>query len=103
MACYALYPFDLFRSYEKIAELAAVPVFIMHGIDDKVVPCSSGKALYESLMKERARRKEERSSCGMDRLTFLPRWIPSVGHNDMPEKDCLNDVAMFLKFLEEQQ
>lgn len=83
----------------------------MHGIDDKVVPCSSGKALYESLMKERARRikekescgKKERSSCGTDRLTFLPKWIPSVGHNDMPETDCLNDVAMFLQFLEEQQ
>ena len=102
MASYALYPFDLFRSYEKIEKLAPVPVFVMHGINDKVVPYASGKALYESLMKERTRRRLLEKG-GKILLTFPPKWIPGVGHNDMPEFDCLNDVAKFLHFLEQQQ
>lgn len=103
MACYALYPFDLFRSYEKIEKLAPVPVFITHGIDDNVVPCASGKALYDSLIKERTRRGLIEKLGDKDRLTFSPKWIPGVGHNDMPEFDCLNDITKFLHFLEEQQ
>ena len=110
MASYALYPFDLFRSYEKIEKLAPVPVFVMHGINDKVVPCASGKALYTSLMKERARLRllekdvsGKGDSDGENLLTYAPKWIPDVGHNDMPEFDCLNDVAKFLHFLEQQQ
>ncbi len=110
MACYALYPFDLFRSYEKIEKLAPTPVFVMHGTNDKVVPCSSGKALYTSLMKERARRGLLKSDLSRERddgdnsdLVYPPKWIRGVGHNDMPEFDCLNEVAKFLYFLERRQ
>jgi len=109
MACYALYPFDLFKSFEKIEKLAPTPVFVMHGTNDKVVPCSSGKALYAALMKERARRgllksdsSGEQNNGDNNRLVYAPKWIPGVGHNDMPEFDCLNDVAKFLYFLEMQ-
>ena len=109
MASYALYPFDLFRSYEKIEKLAPIPVFVMHGINDKVVPCSSGKALYASLMNEREQRGLLKSDLSGERdyedknlLVYSPKWIPGVGHNDMPEFDCLNDVAKFLHFLEQR-
>mmetsp|Transcript_9484 Transcript_9484/g.23627 ORF Transcript_9484/g.23627 Transcript_9484/m.23627 type:complete len:191 (-) Transcript_9484:300-872(-) len=110
MASYALYPFDLFRSYEKIEKLAPIPVFVMHGINDKVVPCASGKALHASLMKERERRgllknylSGERDYKDKNLLVYSPKWIPGVGHNDMPEYDCLNDVAKFLHFLEQRR
>jgi fermentation-respiration switch protein FrsA (DUF1100 family) len=110
MASYALYRFDLFRSYEKIEKLAPIPVFVMHGIDDEVVPCSSGLALYVSLMKERTRLrllKKELTRTGVNEgktpVTYPPKWIPGVGHNDMPEFECMNDVTKFLHFLEERQ
>jgi len=110
MASYALYPFDLFRSYEKIEKLAPVPVFVMHGIDDKVVPCASGKALYASLTKERTRRQATNKEATAKNdtpddssVTYPPKWIPGVGHNDMPEFECMNDVTKFFHFLEERR
>ena len=105
MASYALYPFDLFRSYEKIEKLAPVPVFIMHGVEDTVVPCSSGKALYKSLTSVRIRlaqnksTKTESKECQLS-VAYEPKWIPGRGHNDMPEFECMNDVTKFLHFLE---
>lgn len=105
-----LYPLDLFRSYEKIEKLAAVPVFIMHGVDDKVVPCASGKALHASLTEERKRRQavkeEAKISNDTDRkpsVEYPPKWIPRVGHNDMPDYHCINDVTKFLQFLEQRR
>jgi len=105
MASYALYPFDLFRSYEKIKKLAPIPIFMMHGIDDRVVPCSSGLALYASLIKERARRRllrKESTRTGDNDIkmsvTYSPKWIPGVGHNDMPEFECMNEVTSFCTF-----
>mmetsp|Transcript_10821 Transcript_10821/g.31491 ORF Transcript_10821/g.31491 Transcript_10821/m.31491 type:complete len:317 (-) Transcript_10821:972-1922(-) len=102
-----LYHFDLFRNYEKIEKLAPVPVFIMHGLNDKVVPCASGKALYASLTKERNRRQAleeeitiKNGTGGKPSMEYSPKWIPYVGHNDMPEVDCMNDVTKFLHFLE---
>ena len=110
MASYALYPLDLFRSYEKITKLAATPVFIMHGIDDNVVPFSSGKAIYTSLMKERARLYQMKGESnqlmygdGKISVKYPPKWIPGVGHNNMPEIECLNDATKFLYFLDERQ
>jgi fermentation-respiration switch protein FrsA (DUF1100 family) len=105
MASYALYPFDLFRSYEKIEKLAPVPVFVMHGINDKVVPCSSGKALYASLVKERLKRELSTTADNNGKILveYSPKWIPRVGHNDMPEIECMNDVTKFLNFVEERQ
>uniref|UniRef100_A0A7S4ABG9 Uncharacterized protein n=1 Tax=Pseudo-nitzschia australis TaxID=44445 RepID=A0A7S4ABG9_9STRA len=107
---FVLYPLDLFRSYEKIEKLAAVPVFIMHGVDDKVVPCASGKALYASLTKERKRRQavkeEAKISNDTDRkpsVEYPPKWIPRVGHNDMPDYHCICDVTEFLQFLEQRR
>ncbi|VEU34684.1 unnamed protein product [Pseudo-nitzschia multistriata] len=106
----ALYPLDLFRSYEKIEKLAPVPVFIMHGVDDKVVPCASGRALYTSLTNERKRRQAlKRKNTtkndieGKPSVEYSPKWIAGVGHNDMPEFECMNDVAKFLNFLEQRR
>ena len=105
LASYALYPFDLFRSYEKIEKLAQIPVFVMHGIEDKVVPYSSGLALYESLIKERERLRllKKESDEGKTPVAYSPKWITGVGHNDMPEFECMNDVTKFLHFLEERR
>ena len=107
MASYVLYPLDLFRSYEKIKKLAATPVFIMHGVDDNVVPYSSGKAIYMSLVEERTRLYRESNQLmygdGKQSVKYPPKWIPGVGHNDMPELECLNDVTKFLAFLDQRQ
>ena len=110
MASYTLYPLDLFRNYEKITKLAPTPVFIMHGVDDNVVPYSSGEAIYTSLEKERTRlyiKKGESHQLmygdGKHSVKYPPKWIPGVGHNNMPELECLNDVTKFLYFLDERQ
>lgn len=107
LASNVLYHFDLFRSYEKIEKLAPVPVFLIHGIDDKIVPYSSGRALYVSLTKERTRRRllqidstTRSNNDAVSSVVYPPRWIPGVGHNDMPEFECMSDVTKFLIFLE---
>jgi hypothetical protein len=36
-------------------------------------------------------------------LSYPPLWIPSVGHNDMPEIDCMRAVRDFLDFVRARQ
>jgi fermentation-respiration switch protein FrsA (DUF1100 family) len=89
---YTLYPIDIFRNYSKI-ELIECPVFIMHGIDDTVVPCNNGKSLYAQL--------QERS-CHSS-VEYPPLWIQNRGHNDIPEDIILNHSKKFLNFLETRE
>jgi abhydrolase domain-containing protein 17 len=86
-ASYALYPIDIFRNYEKVDKIQC-PVFIMHGTEDKVVPCANGRALYASL-KQRPSHQA---------LAYKPTWIPGVGHNDMPEQECFDSFRKFVMF-----
>jgi len=58
-------PFDKFRNESKVASLK-MPIFILHGEADKVVPISHGKRLAELV--------------GDGGLTF---WVPGAGHNDL--------------------
>ncbi|KAL3937483.1 MAG: hypothetical protein SGBAC_007420 [Bacillariaceae sp.] len=89
---YSLYPLDIFRNYSKIEDIKC-PVFIMHGTDDKVVPCHNGKALYGQL--------QERSF--HESVDYPPVWIEGRGHNDMPQDLCLDHSRKFLLFLERRQ
>mmetsp|Transcript_36441 Transcript_36441/g.56567 ORF Transcript_36441/g.56567 Transcript_36441/m.56567 type:complete len:272 (-) Transcript_36441:187-1002(-) len=87
---YGLYPLDIFRNYAKV-HLIRCPVFILHGTDDRVVPCDNGRALYSTL---------KQRECHVD---YEPKWIPGRGHNDMPEGECLDACRKFLLFLKKEQ
>jgi pimeloyl-ACP methyl ester carboxylesterase len=86
---YTLYPLDIFRNYSKIENIQC-PVFIMHGTDDRVVPCDNGRSLYAQL--------QERPF--HESVDYQPLWIPDKGHNDMPQDICMQESRKFLKFLE---
>ena len=108
MASYMLYPLDIFRSYEKITKLAPIPVLIMHGTEDRVVPIGNGKALYKALSRTRKERYGTKRDMVVTNetiasLRFLPLWIPDVGHNDMPEFECMQAVCKFLDFVRARQ
>jgi abhydrolase domain-containing protein 17 len=87
-----LYPLDIFRSYQKVGAIQC-HVFIMHGEEDRVVPCASGKALYKRLQKRKCH----------PQVAYEPFWIPGHGHNNMPEQECLNHCASFLRYLEQKR
>eukprot|EP00980_Cylindrotheca_fusiformis_P020241 scaffold7316_cov123-Cylindrotheca_fusiformis.AAC.16 len=89
---YTLYPLDIFRNYSKVEQIKC-PVFIMHGMNDNVVPCSNGKAIYAEL--------QERPF--HDSVDYPPVWIPGSGHNDMPQDVCLDHSRKFLKFLDRRR
>lgn len=105
-ASFILYFLDIFRSYEKIGKLAPLPVFIMHGSRDQVVPVSNGQGMYQSLTKAQKTFTNGSTNSGDDhyRSVACPLlWIPDTGHNDMPEFECIQNIAKFLKFLRERQ
>lgn len=91
---YALYPIDIFRNYAKIEKIKC-PVFILHGLEDNVVPCSNGKNLYKQL--------QERSILDDDSIDYSPLWIPSRGHNDIPEAVVMQHCKKFLFFLNKRR
>jgi len=72
---------DIFKNIEKV-DMIEVPVCIMHGEEDTVVPINNGRNLYERL---RARN-----------LAAKPLWIRGRGHNDMPEINCLAHCREFI-------
>ena len=86
-------------SYEKIDKLAPIPVFIMHGLMDVVVPVTNGKALYESVTKAQKSISDEHYNS----VSYPPMWIPDVGHNDMPEFECMTNIRKFLNFLKQRE
>jgi pimeloyl-ACP methyl ester carboxylesterase len=115
---FVLYYLDIFRSYEKIAKLAHIPVFILHGLQDQVVPVSNGQALYQSLIKaQKSYQPNDNKNNNDDKnnnakknqrqhytsVAYPPLWIPDVGHNDMPEFDCMKNISNFLEFLRKRQ
>jgi pimeloyl-ACP methyl ester carboxylesterase len=75
-------PLDIFLNYKKIGRVAR-PVCVMHGIEDRVVPCSNGRQLHKLLQKP-----------------YQPLWVEGKGHNDMPERRCFDHVAQFVRDLE---
>lgn len=85
----ALSMLDIFPSYAKIQSISG-PVFILHGQEDRVVPCSNGKALYH-LLQERP-----------DHVEYPPQWIPQRGHNDIPHELTFKLYGDFLAFVDNQ-
>eukprot|EP00392_Amoebophrya_sp_AT5.2_P001914 g1919.t1 len=75
---------------ERLDELATqgesatheVPVCIMHGEADEVVPCANGRNLFNKL--------------NQTGFAATPLWVPGRGHNDMPERDCLIHAKRFI-------
>lgn len=79
---YIGYFVDPFKNYEKIRDVK-VPVAIMHGTADEVVPFSNGQNLQELVSNK-----------------FPPRWMDGYGHNNMPQEDCFDYIAEFLAHLQ---
>jgi hypothetical protein len=71
----------------------------MHGLMDGVVPVTNGKALYESLTKAQKAISDDHSNS----VSYPPMWIPDVGHNDMPEFECIANMRKFLNFLKRRE
>eukprot|EP00934_Nitzschia_sp_Nitz4_P005494 Nitzschia sp. Nitz4//scaffold335_size18684//15867//16661//NITZ4_008772-RA/size18684-processed-gene-0.7-mRNA-1//-1//CDS//3329548282//5484//frame0 len=84
-ASIALYPVDIFRNYAKVEKIQS-PVFIVHGLADRVVPCDNGKALYH-LLQQRPHHSQ---------VAYDPVWLPGHGHNDMPQEYCFELFRDFL-------
>lgn len=77
-------PLDIFLNYTKMGSIS-IPITIMHGKGDTVVPISNGECLLEKCQ-ESSRRP--------------PLWVDGHGHNDMPRERCLAHVSAFLRTLE---
>ena len=61
-----LTPFDRFRNIARIATVDC-PVLVIHGTDDRVIPCWHGRALFR-------RATEPKQAC----------WLPGADHNNIP-------------------
>jgi fermentation-respiration switch protein FrsA (DUF1100 family) len=59
-------PFDKFRNIDKIAGVR-VPVLVMHGIDDEIIPVWHGRALFDRAHEPK-----------------LALWVEHASHNDVP-------------------
>ena len=62
----SLLPFDRFHNLRHIRRVR-VPVFVVHGTDDEVIPVSHGRRLYEA--------------AGQPKQAL---WIDGAHHNDVP-------------------
>jgi pimeloyl-ACP methyl ester carboxylesterase len=61
-------PFDQFRTRSK-AHWVQVPVLVIHGLMDTIVPFSNGHAVWNAL---------DRAGVAVE-----PLWLPEAGHNDI--------------------
>jgi pimeloyl-ACP methyl ester carboxylesterase len=73
-----LFSIDIFPNYQKLPYVE-VPVLIMHGTADRVVPYSNGRALHKVL-----------------NHPVPPLWMQGKGHNDMPSAQVNRRVRQFL-------
>jgi len=63
---------DIFKNEDKLKNLNDYPIFIIHGLNDKVVPCEHGKHLFDELKK-----------VNKNVTSF---WVKGCGHNDIEYK-----------------
>ena len=78
-------PGDMYANIDKLGAVM-VPVFIMHGTEDEVVPFKAGKALHRILQRP-----------------HKPWWVEGAGHNNIEyswRADYFNNVRSFLRTLE---
>lgn len=64
---FPILPFDKFTNLRRLQQVK-VPVLVMHGEDDQVIPLEQGRQLYKAASAPKQ---------------FL--WIPSAGHNNFPQ------------------
>lgn len=76
---------DVFRNIDRIGSIT-VPVTVMHGERDAVVPCSHGRQLLRTV--------ERAGGCARP-----PLWVAGAGHNDLPEEACTAHAAAFVRGL----
>ena len=63
---FPLLPFDKFPNLDKLPEIQ-VPVLVMHGQADRVIPFEHSQTLYDALPEPK-----------------LSLWVEAAGHNDFP-------------------
>ena len=74
---------DIMRNVDRMSAVN-VPVCIMHGTKDSIVPWSHGKRLH-----------------ALSAQPHAPLWAEGLGHNNMPPDVCNTHVANFLAALNE--
>merc|ERR1719247_2701417 len=73
---------DIFRNIDKLGDIKC-PVLVMHAKKDNVVPWEHGQEIH--------------AAC---KNTVEPLWLPSCGHNNMPETVMLTRIREFLDQLD---
>jgi len=77
---FPLFPFDKFRNQAKLKQIQ-VPVLIIHGTADEVIPFTHGQALWETANPPKYR-----------------FWVENAGHNDVPWVDSETYVKQLKEF-----
>jgi pimeloyl-ACP methyl ester carboxylesterase len=75
---------DIFKSINKVNQIEC-QTYIIHGNNDRVVPCSNGRTLH-ALLKN----------------PVTPWWIHGRGHNDLPELEVMQRVKDFLQNIQSE-
>lgn len=75
-------PFDKFANIDKIQRVD-VPVLILHGVDDELIPLWHGKALYEQAPHPK-----------------FSLWVEGAGHNDLFWQDRQSYIDTLNRFIE---
>lgn len=77
---FPVFPFDKFRNQAKLKQIQ-VPVLIIHGTQDEVIPFTHGEALWETANPPKYR-----------------FWVENANHNDVPWVDSQTYVKQLEEF-----
>mmetsp|Transcript_23117 Transcript_23117/g.35671 ORF Transcript_23117/g.35671 Transcript_23117/m.35671 type:complete len:297 (+) Transcript_23117:117-1007(+) len=80
---------DMFQNLEAVEKIKC-PVFIIHGVEDEIIPFSHGCTLYNAFSTE---------------VKYDPLWVEGMGHNSMsrPMADSIiSRIAGFLKHVDKR-
>jgi len=83
-------PVDIFINQDKINKIS-VPIFIMHGYEDRVISIDHGKKLFNMID---------------NKYKYQPWWIESAGHNDIEsrfQKEYFEKISEFIESLTQNQ
>ncbi|MEC4805442.1 MAG: alpha/beta hydrolase [Jaaginema sp. PMC 1079.18] len=77
---FPVFPFDKFRNQAKLKQIQ-VPVLIIHGTEDEIIPFTHGRALWET--------------ANPPKSYF---WVENANHNDVPWVDSETYVKQLQEF-----